>query len=87
MNKWARLPYSLQMALSFNWIGLSTTNARIGVRIPVGSQNKYIHMPLSFNWIGHGSSKARIGVRVPVGVQMESKTVRVLSPPAKRVDR
>jgi hypothetical protein len=36
MNKWARLPYSLQMALSFNWIGLSTTNARIGVRIPVG---------------------------------------------------
>lgn len=57
------------MALSFNWIGLSTTNARIGVRIPVGSQH---NMPLSFNWIGHGPSKASIGVRIPVGVQLES---------------
>jgi hypothetical protein len=59
------------MALSFNWIGLSTTNARIGVRIPMESQ----YMPLSFNCIGPAPSKGLMGVRVSLGVQMESNAV------------
>ena len=44
-------------------------------------------MVLWCNGLAHVPSKHIVGVRIPLGLQMESKPVRVLGPPAKRVVR